>query len=560
MKKLILWATSIIASLCAFFTINGTFSAHASSNGKDVSALDLGVKLKETVFTYTGGVIQPEYMLTNGETGWTNEEYQSENYTIGYRYNINAGTGSIVAVGKGEYSGQTTLATFTILPLDIKEIPNLTVNVGVAEYTGKPTFPCVDIAVGFRTLRESVDYTITADNNTNIGYSTGKITFKGNYTGSRSIFFKIGYAPINHFTARQETAGNVLRWDSVDCDKINVYRQDDQNGASTLIGTASGNEFIDTTAPQLSNCHYIVQSQTTYNGKLYTTSSQSRTVTTTLNAPKVDLTSNGSSVTLSWNSNPNAEGYLVYVDGMIAADLRESGSTTYTITDVVPTDKHKFSVSAFGRYDGQLIYSPQSEEIDSYQKPQEQSVLRNAKKTDQLSFTITDSQKQTNSLYAAVTLSNDDIAILSKFAKEHFTDDMTDSDKLRYTLNWINRNTNYAQSQSDWNKIAKSSYVDAIFNKKTGQCAQYNGAMVSMMRYLGYEANMVLGWRGTWPSNYWQHFWGEIEIDGTKYMIEVGNYGKSGSWSYFLAPYNRTDGKYIINCKNMQASGGWYYY
>lgn len=560
MKKLKIWAASIVASLCAFFFINGSFSAHASSAGKDVSTLNLGVKLKENVFTYNGGLIEPEYMLTNGETGWINKEYQSDNYTIGYRYNINAGTGRIVAVGKGEYSGQTTLATFTILPLNVNDIQDFTFNIGAAAYTGKPSLPCMEIANGARELKENIDYTISATNNINIGYTMGTVNFCGNYTGSIPIYFKVDYAPINHFTARTSSDGVVLKWDNVNCDKISIFRYDVKNKTTKVFNMTSGSEFTDTTAPQMSDCIYSVQTKAAYNGTQYTSTSYSRIVTTGLNAPNPRLTVSNDTVTLSWDSNPDATGYMVYMDGGITATLR-ADSTTYTVSGAAASGKHTFAVSAFASLNETAVFSPRSKQISTQQSTSaETSVLRNAKKTDQMSFTITDSQKQTNSLYATVTLSNDDIAILAKFAKEHFTDDMSDSDKLRYTLNWINRNTNYAQSQSDWNKIAKSSYVDAIFNKKTGQCAQYNGAMVSMMRYLGYEANMVLGWRGTWPSNYWQHFWGEIEIDGTKYMIEVGNYGKSGSWSYFLAPYNRTDGKYIINCKNMQASGGWYYY
>lgn len=558
MKKITFWTLSFAASLFAAAAINGTSSAYASSAGKDVSSLNLGVRLKETEFTYTGGTICPEYMLINGETGWTNEEYHGNNYTIGYRYNINAGTGKIVAVGTGEYSGQETLATFTINPRDIKDISDLKVNTGMAEYTGKPVVPCVDVAVGSRELKESVDYTISAVNNTNIGYTTGSIDFKGNYKGSRSIYFKIDYAPINHFTARQEASGNVLKWDSVSCDKISVYRQDAKSNTNKLIGTTTDNKFIDTTAPQFSDCHYILQSQTTYKGKQYFSTSQSRTVSTTLNAPTLNMTADNGNVNLSWNSNPEADGYYVYMDGMFIEDIRGTYETTYTVNNIDLSDKHKFSVSAYAKRDGQLVHSPQSEKIDSQQ---EQSVLRLAKKGDRRSFKVINSQKEQDSLYATVKLTDNDFAILEKFAKEHFTEDMTDTDKLRYTLEWINMNTKYALTGSEWNKIGGKSYVDAIFNLKLGQCAQYNGAMVSMMRYLGYEANLILGWRGSWPSNYWQHLWGEIEIDGTKYMIETGNYGRSGGWSFFLAPYNYTDGKYIINCKNMQADhGGWWYY
>ena len=103
---------------------------------------------------------------------------------------------------------------------------------------------------------------------------------------------------------------------------------------------------------------------------------------------------------------------------------------------------------------------------------------------------------------------------------------------------------------SDWNQISGKSFVEAIFKYKKGQCAQYNGAMACMMAYLGYNVRIVQGYRGTWNTNYWQHFWVEIPLYGVNYIMETGNYGKNGSWMYFLAPYKYTSG-YIRNCKNM---------
>ena len=555
MKKLFIWAMSAMSALVVFFAANSSFSAYAA--GKDVSSLGLSVTLKQKEFDYTGDMIRPEYML-NGKTGWTTEDQQTDNYSIGYRYNINAGTGSIVAVGKGEYTGQTTLATFTIKPLDIKDRNDLVININSAVYTGAPVLPSLDITLGTRTLKESVDYTISAENNTNIGYVSGTVNFIGNYTGTRSIYFNIALAPINHFTAYAGGSGNVLKWDSVNADKITIFRQDDNGGALKVIGTTTGSEFTDTSAPQLVNCFYTIQTEASQNGKKYTALSYSRKISAGLKAPTVSVAYNNGSAVLSWDSNANAAGYFVYMDGKPITDLRGANNTTYTVDNVSASDKHSFTVSVFGNVNGQTYYSPQSEPAGS-KLAEEPGVLKNAVKGDTRSFTITDTQKETSTPGGTVTLSDDDMATLEKFAAEHFTEGMTDTEKLLITMDWINRSTNYALTTSDWNKIAKSSYVDAIFNKQTGQCAQYNGAMVSMMRYLGYQANMILGWRGSYPSNYWQHYWGEIEIDGTKYILECGNYGRSGSWSYFLTPYERTDGKYIINCKNMEAKSGWYY-
>ncbi|MCD7741275.1 MAG: transglutaminase-like domain-containing protein, partial [Ruminococcus sp.] len=105
-----------------------------------------------------------------------------------------------------------------------------------------------------------------------------------------------------------------------------------------------------------------------------------------------------------------------------------------------------------------------------------------------------------------------DQKILKKFADEHFEDDWSDYDKIQYTFDWIVSNYTYATG-SNWTKISGLSYVDAIFNYKLGQCAQYNGAMVAMINYIGYNATLV---------HVPGHYRGEIEIDGVVYVIDAG--------------------------------------
>lgn len=69
------------------------------------------------------------------------------------------------------------------------------------------------------------------------------------------------------------------------------------------------------------------------------------------------------------------------------------------------------------------------------------------------------------------------------------------------------------------------------------------------MVYLGYDAYIIQGYRGTYKGNHWQHFWCEVNINGTKYLMETGN-KKDGDWWYFLTPYKYTSG-YIMNCKDV---------
>ena len=154
------------------------------------------------------------------------------------------------------------------------------------------------------------------------------------------------------------------------------------------------------------------------------------------------------------------------------------------------------------------------------------------------SFVVYNRQTSTTSQWT-YTISQSDIEILENFKQEHFTSDMTREEQLQTVWEWIHYNVSYAYAGDAWNSISDKSWVDAVFTYKKGQCAQYNGAMASMMAYLGYEVNMVQGWVGSEGN---QHFWTEVTIDGKSYLIETGNHGKNGSWSYFLIDYTSYDG------------------
>ena len=58
-------------------------------------------------------------------------------------------------------------------------------------YTGSAIKPAPTVKVGSTTLKSGTDYTLSYKNNTNAGTATVTITGKGNYTGTKSVTFKI---------------------------------------------------------------------------------------------------------------------------------------------------------------------------------------------------------------------------------------------------------------------------------------------------------------------------------------------------------------------------------
>jgi glucan-binding YG repeat protein len=149
-------------------------------------------------------------------------------------------------------------------------------------------------------------------------------------------------------------------------------------------------------------------------------------------------------------------------------------------------------------------------------------------------ITVYNRQKGNGAIDFTLKLSDNDIKIIEQFAAEHFPENSTMAEKLYITHQWIHKNVDYAYAGAKWNAIVNKSYVDAIFNYRSGQCVQYNGAMASVLAYYGYDVYMVRGW--TRPGV--QHYWTECNVAGKTYLVECGNLGKNGdSWQYFFKEY-----------------------
>lgn len=257
---------------------------------------------------------------------------------------------------------------------------------------------------------------------------------------------------------------------------------------------------------------------------------------------------------IKWEPDLFAQGYEIYrYDGMSV------GSTKYKLINTVTGEflceyldttagsgSHCYKIRSFRTQDGTTIYSEFSNVDVDYNR---NSILNAADLESHDTYKIYNRQGEETTSKEYV-LSEKDYAILDQFAAEHFAPDATREAQLWTTLYWIHTQVNYARTTEQWDSIQGKSWVEAIFVDRTGQCAQYNGAMTAMMTYLGYDACLVRGWRGNASGNYWQHYWPEVVIDGQTYVMECGNLGKSGDWYYFLEPYSKTR-KYICNGKNM---------
>lgn len=532
-----------------FCTRSTAGETYASENGFDFTVYEYLALAKMTLpassYTYTGKAITPTPTITlDGQ-----KLVKNKDYTITYSSNTNAGTAKFTVTGignfRGKLSGKFTIGKKSAASAKIAAVAQ-------QNYTGKAISPGLNITLGGVKLVSGKDYTVKYSANTNPGTAKAVVTFKGNYSGSKSVSFKIAIAKMKNVkVAATSNKGIKLTWGKIPCDKYYIYRYDTKSKSYKLIKTTTATSYTNTNLSQTTKYTYRIKAGKTVKGKTYFDQSVTVAAYTKPSAPtKFSLAVKNKAIKVSWSKNSKASGYQIYRSSdygysyKLVKTVTSPSTVSWTNTGLSNDKYYVYRIRSYKKignttYYGGFKYAYSDDPL---------SRLNAASLKPHRSFKVYNRQGKGTTSYT-YTLSDRDIKILKNFAAKHFKSGMTRDEKLWVTLNWINKNVTYALG-SDWNQISSKSWVDAIFTYKKGQCAQYNGALTAMMAYLGYDVSLVQGYRGVWSSNYWQHFWCELKIDGMVYVMETGNYGRNGNWMYFVARYNETSG-YIRNRVNM---------
>ena len=163
--------------------------SEAVNAASDAGAIDIsGWKLNEIdPLEYTGQPRTLEYFSLSDGSGKALAE--GTDYALSYENNVNAGTATLIVTGKGNYTGAIR-KTFEITPCDIATYGDIN-SIPDQAYTGSEVRPALTVKDDGATLTLNKDYTVAYSNNINVGTATATITGKGNYTGKKSVSFKI---------------------------------------------------------------------------------------------------------------------------------------------------------------------------------------------------------------------------------------------------------------------------------------------------------------------------------------------------------------------------------
>ena len=189
----------------AELTFTRTVSISPRSLGAGAGAVDgIGGYATQPQYTYDGTSKEFKPVLTDSVTGQNGGKgITSADYSFTYNNNINAGvkTAVLTVTGANNYTGSFQIL-YTIDPRAISEATITVTGITDTVYNHgaqKESPTLTDTVVGNATLATGTDYTVTyqtsdgaeAADFTNVGTIEVVITGAGNYTGTRTIEYKI---------------------------------------------------------------------------------------------------------------------------------------------------------------------------------------------------------------------------------------------------------------------------------------------------------------------------------------------------------------------------------
>lgn len=133
---------------------------------------------------YTGSPVKPTLTVTLNSVTLR----EGIDYTVVFNGNTNVGTATAIVTGMGGYRG-IKVVNFKIVAGNMASV---TISaIADQTYTGKALTPAPTVKLGSATLKNGTDYVLSYRNNINAGTAIVSVTGKGNYSGTRSVNFKI---------------------------------------------------------------------------------------------------------------------------------------------------------------------------------------------------------------------------------------------------------------------------------------------------------------------------------------------------------------------------------
>lgn len=233
-------------------------------------------------------------------------------------------------------------------------------------YTGSAKKPTVTVKNTSGTkLTLDKDYTVTYSNNTAIGKASVKITFKGNYSGSKTLNFTIKPKAVTGLAATQTANTITLSWTKVSgAAGYRVYKYNSSTKAYTQVASTTGTSVTISKLSSGTAYTYYVKAYKTVSGTTYTSPeyTQIKTGTKTAAPAAPTLTAGSGKITAKWSSVKGATGYQFCYATSKSGTYSKFSTTklTYTKTGLTKGKTYYVKIRTYKTVNGTKIYSSYS--------------------------------------------------------------------------------------------------------------------------------------------------------------------------------------------------------
>lgn len=176
---------------CAAGTATAVVHGTGNFRGTKTLTFDIGARDISPVTTgatgtraYAAGPVTPSPAVFDSDVTLI----RGADYNISYRSNQKRGRAYMVITGTGNYTGSRTVS----FQIGKKKIGSCSISaVGVKKHTGKRIRPAVKIYNSGHRLKKGRDYSVNYGSNRSRGRGTITVKGKGNYSGTKKIYFRI---------------------------------------------------------------------------------------------------------------------------------------------------------------------------------------------------------------------------------------------------------------------------------------------------------------------------------------------------------------------------------
>lgn len=226
-------------------------------------------------------------------------------------------------------------------------------------HDGKSKKPTVRITdSNGKDLKSGSDYTVSYDSGrTAVGTYTVTVTFKGNYSGTKKLSFKINPGKVLSFrqnTYAYSSTAIQMSWKKVSgAEGYIIYRSATKNGTFKWLKTITGTSFKNSYQKAGTKYYYKVRAYKTVDGqKVYGAYSEVKAMITKPSIPKISAAAGKKSVTVKWNQSNGANGYEVYMSanrnsGFTKIKTANSATFSYTKTGLKKGQRYYFKVKSY---------------------------------------------------------------------------------------------------------------------------------------------------------------------------------------------------------------------